>query len=53
MGCRQEWMGTPGLQGCLNAMDGMVEDSSRAYRDDWDDGLTWVALLHLDRITAQ
>ena len=30
VGCRREWMGTSGLQKCLNAMEGMVEDSSRA-----------------------
>ena len=29
VGCRWEWMGTSGLQKCLNAMEGMVEDSSR------------------------
>ena len=46
-------MGTSGLQKCLNAMEGMVEDSSRDYRDDWDGSLTWVALLHLDEIAAQ
>ena len=30
VGCQLEWMGTSGLQRCLNAMEGMVEDSSRA-----------------------
>ena len=25
----KKWMGTSGLQKCLNVMDGMVEDSSR------------------------
>ena len=29
VGCRREWMGTSGLQMCLNVMEGMVEDSSR------------------------
>ena len=29
VGCWREWMGTSGLQKCLNAMEGMVEDSSR------------------------
>ena len=29
VGCRREWVGTSGLQKCLNAMEWMVEDSSR------------------------
>ena len=29
VGCRREWVGTSGLQKCLDAMEGMVEDSSR------------------------
>ena len=46
-------MGSSGLQKCLNVMEGMVEDSSRDWRGDWDDSLTWVALLHLNGIAAQ